>query len=112
MISRERMLSAFNHPDPDRVPLFAPDAMNTREPYDDRVRRFLDDFAFDRSACLGGLTHPPNEHRELKKDIFLYGYAPDGGYWFKAQAISPVIPPQNVIAAYETALEYGQYRRR
>jgi len=55
MISRERMLSAFNHPDPDRVPLFAPDAMNTREPYDDRVRRFLDDFAFDRSACLGGL---------------------------------------------------------
>jgi uroporphyrinogen decarboxylase len=35
--------------------------------------------------------------------------APGGGYWFKAQVISPVIPPENVIAAYEAALEYGRY---
>jgi uroporphyrinogen decarboxylase len=35
--------------------------------------------------------------------------APGGGFWFKAQAISPVIPPENVIGAYEFALEYGQY---
>ena len=35
--------------------------------------------------------------------------APGGGYWFKLQAISPVIPAENVIAAYETAFEYGQY---
>lgn len=35
--------------------------------------------------------------------------APGGGYWFKAQAISPVMPPRNVIAAYECALEYGTY---
>ena len=37
--------------------------------------------------------------------------APGGGYWFKAQVISPVIPPENVIAAYELAIEYGQYDR-
>ena len=35
--------------------------------------------------------------------------APGGGYWLKLQAISPVIPPENVIAAYECALEYGLY---
>lgn len=35
--------------------------------------------------------------------------APGGGYWLKAQAISPVIPPENVIAAYETAIECGRY---
>lgn len=35
--------------------------------------------------------------------------APGGGYWFKLQAISPVIPARNVIAAYELALEYGAY---
>jgi uroporphyrinogen decarboxylase len=38
--------------------------------------------------------------------------APGGGYWFKAQVISPVIPPENVLAAYEEALEDGAYDRR
>ncbi len=33
--------------------------------------------------------------------------APGGGYWFKVQAISPIIPPENVLAAYETAQNYG-----
>jgi uroporphyrinogen decarboxylase len=37
--------------------------------------------------------------------------APGGGYWFKAQVISPVIPAENVLAAYETALEEGRYGR-
>jgi uroporphyrinogen decarboxylase len=37
--------------------------------------------------------------------------APGGGYWFKAQVISPVIPPENVVVAYEAAMEHGQYRR-
>jgi len=33
---------------------------------------------------------------------------PGGGYMFKAQAISPVIPYENLSAAYYLALEYGQ----
>jgi uroporphyrinogen decarboxylase len=36
--------------------------------------------------------------------------APGGGYWLKLQAISPVCPPENVMAAYEEAREYGGYR--
>jgi hypothetical protein len=35
--------------------------------------------------------------------------APGGGYWFKAQVISPMIPPRNVTAAYDTALEFCRY---
>jgi uroporphyrinogen decarboxylase len=35
--------------------------------------------------------------------------APGGGYWLKLQAISPVCPVENVIAAYETAADYGRY---
>jgi uroporphyrinogen decarboxylase len=34
--------------------------------------------------------------------------APGGGYLFKAQAISPLIPYENLSAAYNSALEYGQ----
>ena len=30
-----------------------------------------------------------------------------GGFWLKLQVISPVIPPENIIAAYETAFEVG-----
>jgi uroporphyrinogen decarboxylase len=30
-----------------------------------------------------------------------------GGYWFKLQVISPMIPPKNIIAAYEEAHEYA-----
>lgn len=36
--------------------------------------------------------------------------APGGGYWFKAQAISPLMPAENVLACYETAREYGARR--
>ncbi len=31
------------------------------------------------------------------------------GYWFKAQAISPLIPRENLVTAYELAVDYGRY---
>ena len=74
MTSRERVLSALNHRQPDRVPLFAPNVMDTRAPYDHRVERFLADFAFDTLAHPGGVVHPPNERREVEPDIFVDGY--------------------------------------
>jgi uroporphyrinogen decarboxylase len=40
-----------------------------------------------------------HEHCKQVIDTF----APGGGYWFKAQVISPMIPPENIIAAYEYA---------
>jgi uroporphyrinogen decarboxylase len=74
MNSRERVLSALDHRPPDRVPLFAPNVMNTRQPYDERVERFLDAFPFDRLAPLGALAHGPNELREVGEDILVDGY--------------------------------------
>jgi uroporphyrinogen decarboxylase len=74
MNSRERVLLALHHREPDRVPLFAPNVMDTREPYVERVTQFLDDFPFDRFAYLGGLIDPPDERRELSKDASVDGY--------------------------------------
>ncbi len=34
---------------------------------------------------------------------------PGGGYWFKVQAVSPLVPQENLLAAYEVALECGSY---
>ena len=34
-----------------------------------------------------------------------------GGFWFKLQVISPIIPPANIVAAYDTAREYGMQVR-
>jgi uroporphyrinogen decarboxylase len=65
---------ALNHKEPDRVPLFAPNVMNTREPYDERVQQFLDTFAFDGFAGPGGLVDHPSERREVSEDIFVDGY--------------------------------------
>jgi uroporphyrinogen decarboxylase len=52
-----------------------------------------------------GTVNEVRDHVKRVIDIL----APGGGYWLKLQAISPVIPPENVIAAYETALAYGEY---
>ncbi|MFW6162288.1 MAG: uroporphyrinogen decarboxylase family protein, partial [Planctomycetota bacterium] len=37
--------------------------------------------------------------------------APGGGYLFKLQAMSRLMPYENLVAAYELALDYGRYGR-
>jgi len=74
MDSRERVLLALHHQEPDRVPLFAPNVMQTREPYDERVREFLGRFPFDRFTHLGGAIDHPSEKREVSTDTFVDGY--------------------------------------
>jgi uroporphyrinogen decarboxylase len=74
MISRDRVLLALDHEEPDRVPLFSPNVMRTRAPYDERVQRFLDDFAFDQLAHVGGVIGHPSERQEVSKDSFVDGY--------------------------------------
>lgn len=50
----------------------------------------------------------PNVVREhVRKVIDIL--APGGGYIFRLQMISHVVPYQNLYAAYETAREYGEY---
>ena len=74
MKSRERVLLALNHQEPDHVPLFKPNIMDTREAYDQRVQDFLGRFSFDRLVSLEGLLNPPEQKRELSEDIFVDGY--------------------------------------
>ena len=73
MNSRERVLSAIAHQEPDRLPVFKPNIIQTY------VKRVVDVLA------------------------------PGGGYLFKAQAISRLIPFESLKAAYDLALEYGRY---
>ena len=74
MNSRERVVLAMNHREPDRVPLFAPNVMDTWEPYDTQVTEFLNDFAFDRYTYLEGLIDPPHERRKLSETLSVDGY--------------------------------------
>jgi uroporphyrinogen decarboxylase len=52
-----------------------------------------------------GTLDEVKEHVKEVIDIL----APGGGFIFKAQAISCVIPPENLITTYKLALEYGRY---
>ena len=61
MNSHDRVMAALDHREPDRVPLFAPNVMDTRAPYDPRVTQFLGTSVFDRLVDLGGLTHHPSD---------------------------------------------------
>ncbi|MFO7898051.1 MAG: uroporphyrinogen decarboxylase family protein [Planctomycetota bacterium] len=76
MTSRERLLASMHHEEPDRIPIFKPNMINTREPYDDGLLAFLDEFEFefDRYAFLGGIVDHPNAKRELPGDRFEDGY--------------------------------------
>jgi uroporphyrinogen decarboxylase len=52
-----------------------------------------------------GTVSEVKEHIKKVIDIL----APGGGYIFRVQMISNVVPNENLYAAYETALEYGAY---
>jgi uroporphyrinogen decarboxylase len=54
---------------------------------------------------LFGTVDDVREHVKRIIDIL----APGGGFLFKAQAISRLIPYENLITAYNLALEYGRY---
>ncbi|MBD3181354.1 hypothetical protein GF312_03615 [Candidatus Poribacteria bacterium] len=73
MNSRERVLLAINHKEPDRLPVFRPNMIPTYEPLDDRVRDFLDTFEFDRFAGVGFIKSP-DVRRDLPDDMVEDGY--------------------------------------
>ncbi len=58
-------------------------------------------------SCVqhSGTLDEVKEHVKEVIDIL----APGGGFIFKAQAISHVIPYENLVTTYNIALEYGSY---
>ncbi len=78
MDPKTRILMSLNHQEPDRIPIFAPNMINTREPYDPVLEAFLVNFPFDGLANVGGLVSPPGALRDdpdtTDPDIQLDGY--------------------------------------
>lgn len=74
MKSRRRVLGALEHREPDRVPVFGPNIMDTREPYDPGLRAFLDEFDFDELAGPDVMVDAPSAQRELGEGISVDGY--------------------------------------
>ena len=74
MNSRERVLTALRHEEPDRLPLFRPNNIPTYEPFAEEVQRFLDTFQFDRFQGVGGTVGGPSARRELPDEASEDGY--------------------------------------
>jgi len=74
MNSRQRILLALNHQEPDRVPLFAPNIIRTDTPYPEPLQHFLDAFPFDQLVQLEGLVNAPAQLRELADGTLVDGY--------------------------------------
>ena len=74
MTSRERVLRAIRHQEPDRLPVFKPNLIQTYEPLEPRVQEFMDNFAFDRLVGPGTVHGGPNARREVEPEIFEDGY--------------------------------------
>ena len=74
MTSRDRVLQVIQHKEPDRLPLFKPNTIDTYEPFDERIQDFFDHFEFDRLAGLGGIGGSPSARRQLSDDTFEDAY--------------------------------------
>ena len=73
MTSRERVLLAINHQEPDRIPLLKPNTIDMQQPFPEKVHHFMDTFGFDAFAGLGGARSPAAK-REVASGIFEDGY--------------------------------------
>ena len=74
MKSKERVMAALEHREPDRVPMFSPNIMDTAEPYDPGLRAFLDEFEFDELAGPEAMVDTPSWQRELGEGLSVDGY--------------------------------------
>lgn len=74
MNSRERLLTSLEHREPDRVPLFHPNMIETYAPYDGSLLGFLEGFPFDEIAGVGAYVDPPGQRRTLSDGTIVDGF--------------------------------------
>jgi uroporphyrinogen decarboxylase len=67
-------MTALAHAESDRVPIFAPNVMDTKAPYDEGIQQFLQGFPFDRLVYLESMSGGPHEKRQLSGDMLVDGY--------------------------------------
>ena len=102
MQSRERVLTALDHHEPDRIPLFRPNLMNTRSPYDQQVTAFLESFAFDELASLPAAASYPSERGRLPRPLSTaMAAATNTGAWVCPTACTRRWPSAETVADVE-----------
>lgn len=107
MNSKERVLLAVNHKEPDILNPILP--LDNMDPV--RLKReFGSQLCFEGGVDIEhvlpfGTIDEVREHAKRVIEIL----APGGGFIFKAQAISRLIPYENLSTTYNLALEYGRY---
>jgi len=74
MKTRDRVMTALEHREADRVPMFSPNIMDTTEPYDPGLQAFLDEFDFDELAGPNAMVDTPSWRREMGEGLSVDGY--------------------------------------
>jgi len=82
MNSRERVLFAINHKEPDRVPIGSPGG---RVNLDDDAKRFIETFDFDRFVSLDFMKNIEEKHK-LSDDVYVDNY----GCIYKHKGVSQI----------------------
>jgi len=75
-------------------------------------RDFGDRIVFWGGGCDTQSVLPFGSPRDVKKEVKrrIYDLAPSGGFVFApVHNIQPGVPPENIVALYEAAMEYGVY---
>jgi len=72
--TRERLLASVDHVEPDRVPLFHPNIIDTYEPYDAELTAYLNAFSFDDLTAIGGYVQAPGQPRTLEDGTIVDGF--------------------------------------
>lgn len=105
MNSRERVLAAIGHREPDRVPLFKPNVISTYEEFDPRVRDFFDSFEFDRFADVGAVRSHPAARREAGKEAYEDAY----GCRYRYRGVGMPYCVHHPLAGAESVEEVEQF---
>ncbi len=105
MTSRERVLRAIRHEKPDRLPVFKPNVINTYEPFEPRVQKFMDTFEFDRFVHPGGVQGGPVAKREIGPETTEDGY----GCRYKYEGVGLPYCIHSPLAAAESAQQIESY---
>jgi len=93
------------------------DAYHTLQPFAWNMEPWRLKKEFGNKICfIGGFDHQkilprstPSEVKEFVKGL-IYDYAPGGGYIFApTHDIGGEVPPENIVAGFDAAFEYGRY---
>jgi len=105
MTSRERVLLAVNHQEPDRLPVFEPNLIPMYKPLDERVQSFLDTFEFDRFEGVGGLRWSPSQREDLPDETSEDAY----GCRFQYKGVGSPYCIHHPLAQAETVRDVEQF---